>query len=107
NVEALQALSDYLELNGFRVAQAIDGEAVLHALEDDWPDVLVLDIGLPGRDGLEIAREVRARYAERHCVLIAVTGYGSRQMAEKTRAAGFDHHFVKPISLEQLRACLQ
>ncbi|MEQ8494358.1 MAG: ATP-binding protein, partial [Gammaproteobacteria bacterium] len=106
NVEALQALSDYLELNGYRVAQAIDGEAVLHAIEDEWPDVLVLDIGLPGRDGLEIAREVRTRHGDRHCVLIAITGYGSSQMAQKTRAAGFDHHLVKPVSLEQLRACL-
>jgi len=107
NVEALQALSDYLELNGYRVTQAIDGEAVLNALENEWPDVLVLDIGLPGRDGLEVARLIRERYGERACVLIAVTGYGSSQMVEKTRAAGFDHHFVKPVSLEQLRACLE
>lgn len=112
NVEALRALSDYLELNGFQVSEAIDGEHVLQMLEDcaeaasPWPDALVLDIGLPGRDGLEIAREVRARWPTRECALIAVTGYGSSSMAERAANAGFDHHFVKPVRLDQLCACL-
>lgn len=78
----------------------------MRALEQTWPDALVLDIGLPGRDGLEIAREVRERWPDRACVMIAVTGYGSRRVAEQARAAGFDHHFVKPVNLDQLRTCL-
>lgn len=106
NVEALQALSDYLELNDYRVTQSIDGEGVLRALETSWPDVLVLDIGLPGRDGFEVAREVRERWPERDCVLIAVTGYGSHKVAEQAREVGFDHYLVKPVKLEELRACI-
>jgi signal transduction histidine kinase len=107
NVEALQALADYLELNGYQVVQTIDAEGVMRALEQTWPDALVLDIGLPGRDGLEIAREVRERWPDRACAMIAVTGYGSRRVAEQARAAGFDHHFVKPVNLDQLRTCLR
>lgn len=106
NVEALQALSDYLELNEYIVTQSIDGESVLRELESVWPDVLVLDIGLPGRDGFEVAREVRSRWPDRTCVLIAVTGYGSEKVSEQAREAGFDHYLVKPVKLEELRDCI-
>jgi CheY-like chemotaxis protein len=70
------------------------------------PDVCLLDIGLPGMDGNELARRLRAQPETAHSVLIAVSGYGQEQDRETALAAGFRHHLVKPVDFEALAALL-
>ena len=70
------------------------------------PDVFLLDIGLPDLDGYALARQIRAVPKLAGAVLIAVTGYGDEQARQEASAAGFDHHFVKPIETAKLIALL-
>jgi CheY-like chemotaxis protein len=71
------------------------------------PDVIILDIGLPDMDGAELARRLRAMPALAATRLVAHTGYGAPHDRDKTSAAGFDVHLVKPASIEQLQAALR
>jgi CheY-like chemotaxis protein len=66
------------------------------------PDVVLVDIGLPGIDGFELARRIRATEGDRRTLLVALTGYGRDEDRERTRAAGFDHHLTKPVELDAL-----
>lgn len=70
------------------------------------PDAILLDIGLPGLDGYQIARLIRQIPELAHVRLIAVTGYGQQQDRERSLDAGFDHHLVKPIQFDSLMAIL-
>jgi CheY-like chemotaxis protein len=70
--------------------------AVLEAALDYRPNVVLLDIGLPGLDGFEVAKLVRRQPALQHVVLVAMTGYGRESDRQRSREAGFDHHLVKP-----------
>ncbi|HET9484226.1 MAG TPA: response regulator, partial [Xanthomonadales bacterium] len=70
------------------------------------PDVVLLDIGLPGLDGYEVARLMRREPSLDRVVLVALTGYGRESDLRRTRAAGFDHHVVKPASLDVLKSLL-
>jgi CheY-like chemotaxis protein len=70
------------------------------------PDLILLDLGLPGMDGLEVARRLRATKPGRAARLVAVTGYGQESDREHTRAAGFDEHLLKPLGREALVAAL-
>ena len=70
------------------------------------PDVVLLDIGMPGMDGYEVARRIRANPANRQISLIALTGWGQDEDRRRSVAAGFDHHLVKPADIEQLRQLL-
>jgi signal transduction histidine kinase/ActR/RegA family two-component response regulator len=97
NVDAANSLARILELAGHRVQTAQSAEAAL-ALVVGWqPDVAVLDIGLPGASGNELARELRARQWGSELLLVAVTGWGDESERVKTTEAGFDAHLVKPI----------
>ncbi len=102
NVDAAQTLHDLLNEVGHEPAVAHDAVAALELARSFRPEVAVLDIGLPGMDGYELARRLRAQHAGAPLRLIAVTGYG--QDADRLRAqeAGSDHHLVKPILLETL-----
>jgi CheY-like chemotaxis protein len=66
------------------------------------PDVVILDIGLPGMDGFEVARQLRSRPESKDAVLIALTGYGEAESRLKSQRAGFDHHVVKPADIDFL-----
>jgi len=70
------------------------------------PDVAVIDIGLPGMDGYELARRIRSGPAGRDVTLIALTGYGFPEDRARSHAAGFDRHLVKPAAPEDLRQAL-
>jgi len=70
------------------------------------PSIVILDVGLPGIDGLEVARRIRANPRHRGVRLIALTGYGQTADREATRAAGFDYHLVKPVQPGELLALL-
>jgi CheY-like chemotaxis protein len=103
NVDAADALGMLLELLGHEVQVVHDGLAALEALQRRMPDVMLIDIGLPGIDGFEVAQRVRALPGARSVVLVALTGYGRSEDKERTRAAGFDHHLTKPVEIDALQ----
>ncbi|MBQ5939084.1 ATP-binding protein [Massilia sp. AB1] len=101
NLDAARALANLLEAKGHSVAIAGDAQAALGHGGAEAFAVYILDIGLPGMDGYELARRLRSAAGGR-VVLVALTGYGQAQDIHKAYAAGFDHHFVKPIDIEAL-----
>lgn len=107
NVDAANTLHDLLDLDGFDVSTVYDGVAAVAAAEAFQPEIVVMDIGMPGMDGYDAARLIRQQPGGGGMVLIAVTGWG--QAADKKRAslAGFDHHLVKPVDYDLLMQCLQ
>ena len=84
-----------LALYGYEVRSAYDGAAALEVCESFQPDAAVLDIGMPGRSGYDVARELRARRGA-SLRLIALTGWGTEGDVHRARDAGFDHHLTKP-----------
>jgi PAS domain S-box-containing protein len=91
-----------LELAGHRVFEAADGVHGLRLLETEHPEVAIIDIGLPGIDGYEVARRMRERPNGRGILLLALTGYGFPGDYGRSAAAGFDHHLVKPVDPDEL-----
>jgi len=104
NVDAATSLALLLKLDGHDVKLAHDGPAALVAARSFNPQVLLLDIGLPGMSGYEVARELRRDPAFAETTLIALTGYGQAEDRRKSKSAGFDHHLTKPIDDEALAA---
>ncbi|SMP78349.1 ATP-binding protein [Noviherbaspirillum suwonense] len=102
NRDAVDALAMMLKLGGNDVEIAYEGMAALAIAQSFVPDAVVLDIGLPGIDGYEVARRLRARPETAGALIVAVTGYGQKEDRERSRAAGFDHHLVKPIESDAL-----
>jgi two-component system CheB/CheR fusion protein len=102
NPDAAESLVMILELLGHRVRVAYDGMAALDAAGASPPDLMLIDIGLPGIDGYELARRIRRDPALRHLLLVALTGYGRDEDRVQSLAAGFDHHLVKPVDLAAL-----
>ncbi|TWI69816.1 PAS domain S-box-containing protein [Pseudoduganella lurida] len=106
NVDAAEMLAMLLEATGHRVAVEHDALAGLARAETLRPDVCLLDIGLPGMDGIELAQRLRALPATAAAQLVAVTGYGQESDRQRTQAAGFDYHLVKPLDTGKLFAIL-
>jgi PAS domain S-box-containing protein len=106
NVDAAHSLGMLLDLAGHRVAYAYDGKGALDSLVRQHPDVVLLDIGLPGMDGYAVARRVREECLGKQPVLVALTGYGQAEDHHFAREAGFDHHLVKPVEPSRLMALL-
>jgi CheY-like chemotaxis protein len=107
NRDAADSLGTLLQMLGATVEVVHTGRAALQAIDTFKPAILFLDLGMPEIDGYEIARSVRAR-AELHDVtLIAVTGWGQEKDRNRTHAAGFDHHLVKPANVDQLKTMLR
>ncbi|WP_250473281.1 response regulator [Caballeronia sp. GAFFF1] len=106
SADAAFALSMLLEALGHQVRTESDGVCALDSIDDFRPDVVVLDIGLPGMNGLDVAREMRKRDATRDALLLALTGYGSAEDRQTALDAGFDHHLTKPVSINDLEALL-
>ena len=106
NLDAAQSLAALLEAFGHQVTVMEDAGTALTAVVDIRVQVFILDIGLPVMDGYELARRLRADPATADAVIIALTGYGQAHDRVLTKAAGFDHHFVKPIDIEQLSKVL-
>jgi PAS domain S-box-containing protein len=97
NVDAAESLAGFLELVGHDVLVAYEGDTALREAREKRPDVVLLDIGLPGTDGYEVARALRREPGLAGALLIAVTGYGREEDRRRSREAGFDHHLVKPL----------
>jgi CheY-like chemotaxis protein len=106
NADAVELLRDLLEFEGHRVEVAGNGLAALAAAESFRPDVAFLDIGMPGLNGYEVARRLRAAPALAHATLVAVTGWGTREDRARSEAAGFDAHLTKPVELDALKAII-
>ncbi|MES2900570.1 MAG: ATP-binding protein [Pseudomonadota bacterium] len=104
NEDAACTLADYLGAHGHAVHYVTSAGAALTQAANAPPRVLVLDIGLPDMDGYALARRLRAAPATRHCVYIALTGYGGADARERSREAGFDYHLTKPVSGPELLA---
>lgn len=91
-----------LEQAGHTVYEADNGYSGLALIDRERPDVAIIDIGLPGLDGYQVARRIRAHPSGPAMVLVAMTGYGALRDREHSVEAGFDHHLVKPVDLEEL-----
>jgi two-component system, sensor histidine kinase len=97
NRDAAESLAALLELEGHEVRTAFDGEAAIESLRTFVPDVALLDIGMPKRNGFDVARHIRAQPWGGDCYLVAVTGWGQERDRARAREAGFDAHLVKPV----------
>ncbi|MCS0616237.1 ATP-binding protein [Massilia kyonggiensis] len=106
NVDAAEMLGLLLEASGHRVSIEHDPLRALERACAEAPQACLLDIGLPGMDGYELARRLRAQPATRHALLVAITGYGQDSDRRLAAEAGFDRHLVKPIDLDALRDAL-
>jgi CheY-like chemotaxis protein len=101
NADSRASLRMALELDGNRVYEAADGPQGLAQIRATQPDVAIVDIGLPGIDGYDVARAIRAEHG-RKVFVIALTGYGLPEDRSRAREAGFDMHLTKPVDLEEL-----
>jgi CheY-like chemotaxis protein len=99
-------LMTLLEMEGFVVKVASEGMAALKIAEDFRPDVVLLDIGLPGMNGFEVAHRLRTQPESRDALLIALTGYGEAESRTRSAQAGFDFHMVKPADVNLLLSML-
>lgn len=106
NVDAAESLGMILRLAGHEVTLAHHGPEALAVAEQTQPDVVILDVGLPGMNGHEVARRLRERPGSRSALLIAVTGYGQEEDRARSLAAGFDEHLVKPVNPQELQKLL-
>jgi PAS domain S-box-containing protein len=107
NVDAASMLGMLLAASGYDVQVEHDGAHAIGRARAWRPDVFLLDIGLPGMDGYELARRLRAQPHTANAMLVAVTGYGQEGDRERTGRAGFDHHLVKPVDFSALRALIE
>jgi PAS domain S-box-containing protein len=107
NVDAAEALSRLLRMQAHEVRVAYDGLAALAAARDMNPDIVLLDIGLPEMDGLEVAKSLRSRGDGPRPLLVAMTGFGQAEDRARTAAAGFDHHLTKPVDPKLLQSLMQ
>ena len=96
NKDGARLLARLLRSCGHQTALAHDGPTALDAAIANPPDVVFLDIGLPGMDGFEVARRLRELDGPNRALLVALTGYGRDDDMRRSREAGFDHHMVKP-----------
>jgi PAS domain S-box-containing protein len=103
NRDAAESLETLLQLWGHQARSAQDGPEALARVADFEPEIILLDIGLPGMDGYEVARRIRALPAGRSALIVAVTGYGRNSDRLQSQQAGFDHHLVKPVQPEVLQ----
>ncbi|MDB5892170.1 MAG: putative histidine kinase, hybrid [Polaromonas sp.] len=106
NVDAAETLLAVLRMDGHSVSAVFDGPSVLAAAELCSPDVVLLDIGLPGMNGYEVARKLRADPRFSRTLLVAITGWGSENDKKLALEAGFDRHLTKPVDLALLEAML-
>ena len=107
NPDAREMFRMMLELAGHEVLEAGDGLEGLEMLKAQRPDVAVIDVGLPGLNGYEIARRFRQEQGSEDVMLVALTGYGTPDARERSRQAGFDHHLIKPVNAEALQEILR
>jgi len=102
NTDAREALREALELSGHQIFEADSGASGVESALANRPDTALIDIGLPGFDGYEVARRIRSSSESQGMMLIALTGYGSPDDRRRAEQAGFDTHLVKPLNFDLL-----
>jgi DNA-binding response OmpR family regulator len=106
NVDAADSIAMLLQASGFAVRCVYDGISALSVARTYKPSVIVLDIGLPDITGYEVARRLREQQEFAHTAIVAVTGYGQSSDRQRAQQAGIDHHMIKPVDPDALRAVL-
>lgn len=106
NRDGADVLRLLFESDGFMASTAYNGMEAIEAVQRTTPDVIVMDIGMPGMDGYEAARQIRSQPAGKDILMIALTGWGQESARQLTGEAGFDHHMVKPVNFAALKKLL-
>ena len=104
--ESLQMMGALLSLWGHEPSLVSSGPPALAAFDEQLPDVVLLDLGLPGMDGFEVARKIRSRRGGMSVLIVAVTAYRSEEHQRQAREAGFDKYLMKPVDIDTLRQVL-
>ncbi len=107
NTDAAESLAALLEILGARSRVVHEGTAAIAACETQAPQIIFLDIGMPNMDGYEVARRIRALPGAEAIHLVALTGWGQDKDRQRSEAAGFDRHLVKPVDVQILRSLLR
>jgi CheY-like chemotaxis protein len=100
NVDTARLTGRLLKSLGYEVRLCHDGGEAIEAAREFRPEVVLLDIGLPGLNGFEVARQLREEACCLDSLIIGISGYGDHQARERARESGFDHHLVKPVDIE-------
>jgi CheY-like chemotaxis protein len=106
NVDTACGMASILDLLGHEVVTAHSGPEALRAAGVHRPDFILLDIGLPGMDGYQVASRLRQDESCKEAFIVAVSGYGQEEDRRRSREAGFDHHLIKPLDLEAFLSLL-
>ncbi len=106
NVDTVLSFSMLLKESGNEIRTAHDGPSAVKIAMEYIPDVVLLDIGLPGLNGYEVAKQIRNQPSLKNIVLVALTGYGQEPDRQASMEAGFNHHLIKPARLEQVQKIL-
>jgi CheY-like chemotaxis protein len=107
NEDVSETLASLLEEEGHRVWVASDGPRGIEIVQQERPQIVLCDLGLPGMDGLEVCRCVRGLPLGEQPTMVALTGWGRDDDRRRTDEAGFDHHLVKPVALDKLQSVLE
>ena len=102
NPAGAQTMSMLLSHQGFSVVTASNGNEALKLFRETSPSIVLLDIGLPDINGLEVAKSIREAQGDRTPLLVAVTGWGAESDRKKTHEAGFDIHLTKPVNYDEI-----
>ena len=96
-----------LEMDGHKVVVAKDGPSAIELAKSYLPDIILMDIGIPGMDGYDACKLMRKEPALSNTIIIAQTGWGEEKHRKLSKEAGFDHHLVKPVDLDVLKNLIQ
>ena len=107
NVDLSRALTTLLSRFGYEAQAVNDGHTAIEAARALRPEIVLLDLGLPGIDGFEVARRLRCEEGLEAATIIAITGYGQEDGGQYSQAEGFNHHLIKPVQIEALVALLE
>jgi two-component system CheB/CheR fusion protein len=106
NVEVAEVLTMLLDTLGYQAHAVHDGDSAIEAARVQVPDAILLDIGLPGANGYEVARQIRKQPGLERVLLVALSGYGQEEDRQRSFEAGFDEHVVKPATVDVLERIL-
>jgi DNA-binding response OmpR family regulator len=106
NQDSAESLASLLSIHGNDVCTAYEGLQALEVAEDYRPEVILLDLGLPGINGFEIAKQMRLSPVLAGTTIVAITGFGTENDRRLSRDAGFDYHLVKPVDFTMLQRLL-